>query len=84
MHTHDTSCLELCLFFSWCAPNQQVLNVILEHDNDEETTQDNSLSNDVLVRKTGQKHANEDVGNPQGHCRSTQRPMSQILDAPQV
>ena len=84
MRTHDTSCLELCLFFSWCTTHQQVLNVILEHNNDKETTQNNSLSNDVLVRKTGQKHADKDVGDPQGHCRSTQRPMSQVPDAPQV
>ena len=82
--TDDTSCLKLCLFFSWCATNQQVLNVILEHDNDEESTQDNSLSNDVLVRKAGQKHANEDVGNPQGQRRSAQRPMTQIPNTPQV
>ncbi len=84
MRTHDTSCLELCLFFSWCAPNQQVLNVVLEHDNDEETAQNHSLSNDVLVRKAGQKHANEDVGNPQGQCRSAQRPMTQVPDTAQV
>ena len=49
MHTHDTSCLELCLFFSWCAPNQQVLNVILEHDNDEETTQDKNMPMKMLA-----------------------------------
>ena len=84
MHTHDTSCLELCLFFSWCATHQQVLNVILEHDNDEETAQDDRLSNDVLICKTGQKHADEDVGNPQGQRRSAQRPMTQIPNAPQV
>lgn len=84
MRTHHASCLELGLLFSWCATHEQVLNVIFEHDNDEETTQDNSLSNDVFVCQAGQIAANEDVGNPQGQRSSTQRPMSQVPDTAQI
>ena len=70
--TYNTSCLEPRLFFSWGTAHQQVLNVILEHDNNEEAAQDNSLGNDVLVCHPRQVGTNEDVGNAQGQCSSAQ------------
>ncbi len=64
--TVDSSCPQTFFFLGWCATHQQVLDVILEHHNDEQPTQHNGLGNDVLVGKTRQEHPNEDVGNAEG------------------
>ena len=53
------------LFLLWRNPDQQILNVILEHNYDEQAAQDHSLSNDVGVGNLRQVESDEDVCNCQ-------------------
>ena len=76
-------CFEPLFFFCRCAAYQQILQVILQHDNDVKTAQYHSLSNDVLVCVAGQIHANENVGNTQSQGGSAQCPVGEIPYTPQ-
>ena len=63
--------------------DQHVLNVILQHVDDEQAAEDNSLGCNVTVLDVGQVAANEDVGNGQGKDGSSQCPVHQVPGASQ-
>lgn len=66
--TFDLHCLQLCFLLCWSAAHQQVLNVIFQHNDDEQPPKHHSLGYDVSVCHMGQVHAYEDIGNCQGQC----------------
>ena len=72
------------LFLLWGDRDSKVVNVLLQHVDDEESSQHHCLCDDVLVGHAGNVHANEDVGNGQCQCCSTQCPMSDVPVPPQL
>lgn len=83
-HTLELDSPQLSFFLCWSAAHQQVLNVIFQHNDDEEPPKHHSLCYDVSVSHMRQVHAYENIGNCQSQCGPAKCPVGEIPGAPQL